>query len=123
MEPKKNTIDWFVIANPNEPDAELIADTELTTETVEWMAKEVRHRKVLDHHEAAKATLEKLGLQAVMGGLVLRAHHDGNGSSREVYRFSPRVLQAFRELTRKTVRWGKKDRYWVTVKPKHVPPA
>jgi len=113
---------WTVIGNPNAADTKLITDTKLINETVEWMATEVTRCTVLDHHKAAKAILERLGFRAVMGGLILvtQERHDGNGSIREVCRFSPPVLQAFREMTGKTVRWGKNDRYWVAVKPKQA---
>jgi hypothetical protein len=101
---------------------ELIADTKLINETVEWLATEVKRRGALKHHDAAEAIIERLGLQAAMGGLVLmtRERDDGDGSIREVYRFSPPVLQALRKRTGKTVRWGKHDRYWVAVGPKQA---
>jgi len=113
---------WTVVGNPNGADTKPNADIKLVNETVEWMATEVKRRTSLNHHEAAKATLNRLGFQAVMGGLILVAQerHDGKGSIREVYRFSLPVLQAFLELTGKTVRWGKDDRYWVAVKPKQA---
>jgi hypothetical protein len=112
---------WIAI-NPNVPDSKPIVDTKLIDEIVEWMATEVKHHKVLDHHEAAKAIFGRLGLQAAMGGVILVAQegNDRNGSIEEVYRFSAPVLHAFRKLTGKMVRWGKNDRYWVAVKPEQA---
>jgi hypothetical protein len=91
----------------------VIADPKLVNETVEWMVTEVKRRRRLDHHEAAEAILERVGLQASTGRLIMvvQEHDDRDGSIREVYRFTPSVLQAFRELTGKTVKWGKHDRY------------
>jgi len=113
---------WTAIGNPNAADSALITDTAMINETVEWMATEVTRRTRLDHHKAAKAIFERLGLRALMGGLILvtQERHDGNGSIREVCRFRPPVLQAFRELTGKTVKWGKNGRYWIAVKPKQA---
>lgn len=48
----------------------------------------------------------------------VQERNDRDGSIREVYRFIPPLLEKFRGLTGNTVRWGKKDRYWVVVKPK-----
>jgi hypothetical protein len=99
-----------VIANPNDPGAELIADFKLTSETIEWMVEEVKRRRHLNHHEAAEALLERLGPQATTGLLIMvvNEHDDRDGSILEAYRFTPSVLQAFRERTGNTVRWGKK---------------
>jgi hypothetical protein len=113
---------WTVIGDPNATGTEPIVDTQLIDEIVEWMATEVERRKVLDHDEAAKIILERSGVRAVWGGVVLVAQESNtsNGSIEEVYRFSAPVLHAFRKLTGKTVRWGKDNRYWVAVKPKRT---
>jgi hypothetical protein len=98
------------------------ARTRVINEIAEWMAAEVRRHGKLDHHEAANAIRGRSPYLEVIGGrgLILtdQERNDRNGSIREVYRFGPPVLQAFRELTGKTVRWGKNERYWVAVKPK-----
>ncbi len=100
------------------------ARTRVINEIAEWMAAEVKRRGILDHHEAANAIRGRLPYLEVTGGrglvLVDRERNDGDGSIREVYRFGPPVLQAFRELTGRTVRSGKNDRYWVAVKPKQA---
>jgi hypothetical protein len=98
------------------------ARTKEINEIAEWMAAEVKRRGKLDHHEAANAIRMRSPYLDVTGGrgliLANQERNDRNDSIREVYRFGPPVLQAFRELTGKTVRWGKNDRYWVVVKPK-----
>jgi hypothetical protein len=96
------------------------ADAKLVDEIIEWMETQVKRRKVLNHHEAAKTILERLGNRAVLEELVLTAeeHDDRDGSTREVYRFGPAVLDAFRERTGKTVNWGKQNRNWFAAKPK-----
>ena len=100
------------------------ARTRVINEIAEWMAAEVKRREILNHHEAANAVRGRLPYLEVIGGrgliLVDQERNERNGSIREVYRFGPPVLQAFRELTGKTVKWGKNDRYWVAVKPKQA---
>jgi hypothetical protein len=109
-----------VSIDPNTGDR--IIDSKLIDMIVEWLAAEVKCRGVLDHHRAAKATLERHRFQEVllMGGLILEAleRNDGNDTIERVYRFSEPVLDAFRKLTGKTVRWGKRNRYWVAVEEK-----
>jgi hypothetical protein len=90
-------------------------------ELAEWIAAEVKKRGILDHHEAANTILQRRGgLCLIPFRLVIQARerNDLDGSVREVYRFSAPVLEAFRKMSGKTVRWGKEDRYWVAVKPK-----
>ena len=71
-----------VIANPNDPGAELIADFKLASETIEWMVMEVKRRRRLNHHEAAEAILERLGPQATTGLLIMVVNeHDDRGGS------------------------------------------
>jgi hypothetical protein len=94
------------------------ARTKLIRETAEWMAAEVKDRGILDHHEAANAIRRRGHYEESELIREARERNDRDGSIREVYRFCPPVLQAFRELTGNTVRWGKRDRYWVQVKPK-----
>jgi len=95
-------------------------------ETAEWMAAEVKRCGRLDHHEAANAIRMRLpGFLEVIWGkkalvYVAQERDDRDGSMREVYRFCPEVLEAFKELTGKTVKWGKQNRYWIAVKPKHA---
>lgn len=101
------------------------ADTRKVYEIAEWMAAEVKRRGMLHHHEAADAVRKRMSpyLELIRPkGLISREQErdDRNGSIREVYRFGPAVLDAFKELTGKTVRWGKNDRYWVAVKPKQA---
>jgi hypothetical protein len=105
------------------------SDTKLINEIAEWMAAEVKRRKKLDHSEAANEIRQRLQnpldalaidrLKLIVG---TQERNDRDGSIRQVYRLGPPVLRAFRELTRKTVRWGKNDRYWVAVKQKKPPP-
>jgi hypothetical protein len=106
--------------NANAADTKVIGDTKLINETIEWMAMEVKRHKVLNHHEAAKTILDRLGVGALWDGLVLvtQERDDRNGSIRELYRFGPAVLEAFRQLTGKTVRWGKRNRNWYAVRLK-----
>jgi hypothetical protein len=84
-----------IIANPNDPEAELIADPKSASEAIEWMVMEVKRRRRLNHHEAAEAILERLGPPATRGLLIMvvNEHDDRDGSIREVYRFTPSVLQ------------------------------
>ena len=109
-----------VFPNGNAADSKPIADAKLINEIVEWLATEVQCRKVLNHHEAAKTILERLGSGAAWNELILMAQErdERDGSMREVYRFGPAVLQAFRELTGKTVNWGKQNCNWFAVKAK-----
>jgi hypothetical protein len=92
------------------------AKTRLINDIAEWMAAEVKDRGKLDHHEAANAIRKRGHLEST---LIIEAQEliYRDASFRKVYRFSPPVLEKFRELTGNTVRWGKKDRYWV-FKPK-----
>jgi hypothetical protein len=94
----------------------------LIAEIVEWLAAEVKRRGTLNHHEAAKAVRERSPYLKVIRGFISvdQERNDSDGSTREVYRFGPRVLKAFGGLTGKTVRWGKNDRYWVAVKPRQT---
>jgi hypothetical protein len=113
-------VDWEVILYlGRQQDA---AKARLINEIAEWMAAEVKDRGKLDHHEAANAIRQRPRYYDVMVGLSKQVietqeRDDRDGSIREVCRFSPPVLEKFRELTGNTVRWGKKDRYWV-FKPK-----
>ena len=109
-----------VSLNSNAAVSKPIADAKLIDEIVEWMATEVKRGKVLNHHEAAKTILERLGNRAVWEELILTAEErdDHDGSMREVYRFGPVVLEAFAKLTGKTVNWGKQNRNWFAAKPK-----
>jgi hypothetical protein len=95
------------------------AKTRLITEIAEWMAAEVKDRGKLDHHEAANAIRQRRYNDVMPWKLIIETQerNDRDGSIREVCRFSPPVLERFRELTRNTVKWGKKGRYWV-FKPK-----
>jgi hypothetical protein len=103
------------------------SDTKLINEIAEWMAVEVKRRKKLDHNEAANeirqrlqnaGPLDELAMDRLKLIVVTQERNDHDGSIREVYRLGPPILRAFRELTGKTVRWGKNDRYWVAVKQK-----
>jgi hypothetical protein len=110
----------YPIINANAANTGLFGDDgKLMNEIIEWMATEVKRHEVLNHHKAAKTILERLGVEALWRGVIVLAqeHDDCNGSIREVYRFSPAVLEAFRQLTGKTVRWGKWNRNWYA-KPK-----
>ena len=109
-----------VSLNSNAAVSKPIADAKLIDEIVEWMATEVKRRNALNHHEAAKTILERLGNRAVWEELILTAEErdDHDGSMREVYRFGPVVLEAFAKLTGKTVNWGKQNRNWFAAKPK-----
>jgi hypothetical protein len=93
------------------------AKTRVITEIAEWMAAKVKDRGKLDHHEAANFIRQWRGYDSTKLIIEARERDDRDGSIREICRFSPPVLEKFRELTGKTVRWGKKDRYWV-FKPK-----
>jgi hypothetical protein len=97
----------------------IAAKARLTNEIAEWMAAQVRDRGKLDHHEAANAVRRRAPHDVMLWNPIIEAQerNDRDGSIREVYRFSPSVLEKFRALTGNTVRWGKKDRYWV-FKPK-----
>jgi hypothetical protein len=96
----------------------------LIRETAEWMATEVKRCGRLDHHQAANAIRQRSPYHELFGGRALtyvtQERDDRDGSIREVYRFGPAVLEAFKELTGKTVKWGKQNRYWIAVKPKHA---
>jgi hypothetical protein len=97
------------------------AETRLINEIAEWIAAEVKDRGKLDHHEAANAIRQRRYYEGMLGSKLIieaRERDDRDGSIRAVYRFSPPVLEAFGKLTGNTVKWGKKDRYWVVVKPK-----
>jgi hypothetical protein len=96
------------------------AKTRAVDGVAEWMAAQVRNRGKLDHHEAANAIRDGRPIEVMLWKLIVGAQerNDRDGSIREVYRFSPPVLEKFRMLTGNAVRWGKKDRYWVAVKPK-----
>ena len=105
------------------------SDTKLINEIAGWMAVEVKRREKLDHNEAANEIrqrlqnpLDALAIERLKLIVVTQERNDRDGSIREVYRMGPPVLRAFRELTGKTVRWGKNDRYWVAVKQKKPSP-
>jgi hypothetical protein len=97
----------------------------LINEIAEWMAAEVKDRGKLDHHEAANAIRKRRPHDVMLWKLIVEARerNDRDGSIREVCRFSPPVLEAFRKLTGNTVRWGKKDRYWVDSSRKREAPT
>ena len=97
----------------------IAAKTRSIDETAEWMAAEVKDRGKLEHHEAANDIRQRRHYEMMRFNLIIkvRERNDRDGSIREICQFSPLVLDKFRELTGKTVRWGKKDRYWV-FKPK-----
>jgi hypothetical protein len=91
----------------------------LINEIAEWMAAGVKDSGKLDHHEAANFIRQRRRDEVMKWKLIVETQErdDRDGSIREICQFSPPVLDKFRELTGKTVRWGKKDRYWV-FKPK-----
>jgi hypothetical protein len=87
---------------------------------VVFQEAEVKDRGKLDHHDAANAIRQRhrYDVMALSKPVIeTQERDDRDGSIREVCRFSPPVLEKFRELTGNTVKWGKKDRYWV-FKPK-----
>lgn len=91
----------------------------LISEIVGWMAAEVARRGKLNHHEAANEMRQRSPYE-VIGGIglihIVQERDDRDGSIREVYRFGPAVLEAFKELTGKTVKWGKQNRYWIAIR-------
>jgi hypothetical protein len=97
-----------------------LARAKVINEIAEWMAAEVKLHGKLDHHDAASAIRRRLPYLEMIGGrgliLVEQEHHDRTGAVREVLRFGSPVLEAFRDLTGKSVRWGKANRYWIAVK-------